>query len=161
MILNIAPGEGQKPKGIEIDTHSEELSFPQLFPTGKFGFSMSRPQKVSLKKYFQTRIIQKDRRFAKQIEYLFYAQYRCEAKEIKDCLSIALRKGKDDSVTAGDIKQKLTNIIQSDLGIHFLQKVRGSPAYFNKMLYDLLGMIRQLGPCTWFVTLSAADLKVV
>jgi hypothetical protein len=27
------------------------------------------------------------------------------------------------------------------------------------MLYDLLGMIRQLGPCTWFLTLSAADLK--
>ena len=27
------------------------------------------------------------------------------------------------------------------------------------LLYDLLGMIRQLGPCTWLVTLSAADLK--
>ncbi|MES9883787.1 MAG: hypothetical protein ABW185_23285, partial [Sedimenticola sp.] len=49
--------------------------------------------------------------------------------------------------------------IRSDLGIHFLQKVRGSPAFFNKMLYDLLGMIRQLGACTWFITLSAADLK--
>ena len=27
------------------------------------------------------------------------------------------------------------------------------------MLYDLLGMIRQLGACTWFITLSSADLK--
>lgn len=27
------------------------------------------------------------------------------------------------------------------------------------MCYDLLGMIRQLGPCTLFLTLSAADLK--
>lgn len=45
------------------------------------------------------------------------------------------------------------------MNYHFLQKARGSPAYFNKLLYDLLGMVRQLGNCTWFLTLSAADLK--
>lgn len=112
-----------------------------------------------MKKYFQARVMHKDGRFAKNIQYLFYAQYRCEAKDIKDCLSIALRKGKNDNITVYDIKQKVADIIRSDLGIHFLQKVRGSPAYFNKMLYDLLGMIRQLGPCTWFLTLSTADLK--
>jgi len=48
---------------------------------------------------------------------------------------------------------------RNDLNYHFLQKVRGSPAYYNKMMYDLLWMIRQLGVCTWFMTLSAADLK--
>lgn len=42
-----------------------------------------------------------------------------------------------------------------DLGIYFL----GSPAYLNKVFYDLLGMIRQLSPCTWFLTFTAADLK--
>ena len=120
---------------------------------------MERPKKISLKKYFQARILHRDGRFAKNIQYLFYAQYRCEAKDIKDCLSIALRKGKNSEVTVSDIKQKVSDFIRSDLGIHFLQKVRGSPAYFNKMLFDLLGMIRQLGPCTWFVTLSAADLR--
>lgn len=35
-----------------------------------------------------------------------------------------------------------------------MQKVRGSPAYFQKLFYDLLGMIRHLGPATWFITLS-------
>lgn len=74
-------------------------------------------------------------------------------------MSVALRKGKQTEITAGEIKDKIQNFIQNDLGLHFLQKGRGSPSYFNKMLYDLLGMIRQLGPCTWFITLSAADLK--
>lgn len=159
MVLSVAPGEGKRPQSMDLDTHSEELSFPTLFPTGRFGFSMSRRKKISMKKYFQARVMHKDGRFAKNIQYLFYAQYRCEAKDIKDCLSIALRKGKNDNITGYDIKQKVADIIRSDLGIHFLQKVRGSPAYFNKMLYDLLGMIRQLGPCTWFLTLSAANLK--
>ena len=120
---------------------------------------MKRPKKLSLKKYFQARILHSDNRFAKNISYLFYAQFRCEAKDTRDCLSIAMRKGRDQDITAGDLREKMSGFIRNDLAIHFLQKVRGSPAYFNKLFYDLLGMIRQLGPATWFVTLSAADLK--
>ena len=60
--------------------------------------------------------------------------------------------------TAGDLKNKVSSFIHNELGINYLQNIRGSPAFYNKM-YDLLGMIRQLGACTWFITLSAADLK--
>ena len=154
LMLNVAPGEGKKPEPFEKDQNSEELSFPHLFPSGKFGYSMQRQSKISMKKYFQTRILNSDGRFSKSIEYIFYAQYRTEAKEIADSLSIALRKGKQTDVTAGDLKNRVESLIRNDLGIHFLQNIRGSPAFFNKLLYDLLGMIRQLGPCTWFVTLS-------
>ena len=158
-ILSIAPGEGKRPQAMEIDIHSEELSFPNLFPSGKYGYSFDRPKKVTMKKYFQSRMLHCDGRFAKNIDYLFYAQYRCEVKEIKDSLSVSMRKAKGEAVTAGEVKGNIANFIRSDLGCHFLQKIRGSPAFYNKLLYDLLGMIRQLGPCTWFITLSAADLK--
>ena len=97
-------------------------------------------------------------RTCQNFEYILYAQYRCEAEEVADLLSIALRKGRQGPFTAGDIKEKVANCICNELGIHFLQKVRGSPAFFNNILYDLLGTIHQLGPCTWFITL-AADLK--
>ena len=50
LILNIAPGEGKRPLGIEADEHGEELSFPHLFPSGKYGFSMKRLHKLSMKK---------------------------------------------------------------------------------------------------------------
>lgn len=93
------------------------------------------------------------------MEYIFYAQYRCEVKEIQDSLSVALRKGKQNDLTAGEIRDNIKDFIRHDLGIHFMQKIRGLPAYFNKLFLDLLGMIRHLGPCTWFITLSAADLK--
>lgn len=83
IILSIAPGEGKKPKGFDDDKFSEQLSFPHLFPTGMFGYTMSREKKISIKKYFQSRLLNADGRFAKSIEYIFYAQYRCEAEEGK------------------------------------------------------------------------------
>lgn len=76
-------------------------------------------------------------------------------EDVKSCLLIALRKGRQTEITAGDVKEKLTSFVRVDLGIYFL----GSPAYLNKVLYDSLGMIRQVSPCTWFLTFSAADLK--
>ena len=50
-------------------------------------------------------------------------------------------------------------MIQKDYAYRFLENVRGSPAYFQKVMYDVLGMIRQLGIPTWFLTLSAADMQ--
>ena len=41
----------------------------------------------------------------------------------------------------------------------FMKNVRGSPPYYQRTFYDLLGMIHQLGTPTWFLTLSAADMK--
>ena len=40
-----------------------------------------------------------------------------------------------------------------------MKNIRGSPPYYQRVSYDLLAMIRQLGTPTWFFTLSAADLK--
>jgi hypothetical protein len=164
-LLNLAPGEGRRPIGMFADKHSEEMAFPTLFPSGTFGFGCQRERPISLVKYFNQRILNCDNRFAASIEYLFYAQYRSEAKKVADCLSIAMRKCKGqhqvEKITAGQIKsvEEMRRLARTDLSYHFLQNVRGSPAFFNKLLYDLLGMIRQLGSCTWFLTLSSADMK--
>jgi hypothetical protein len=145
--------------------NNEEMAFPTLFPSGSFGFDCHREKKISLKKYFNQRVLNCDTWFASSTEYLFYAKYRCEAKEVADCLSIALRNCKGEhqvqKLKAGQIKNpdEMRKLARTDLSYHFLQNVRGSPAFFNKMLYDLLGMIRRLGTCTWFLTLSSADLK--
>ena len=50
-------------------------------------------------------------------------------------------------------------MIQKDHAYRLLKNVRGSPAYFQRVMYDVLGMIRQLGIPTWFFTLSAADMQ--
>ena len=40
-----------------------------------------------------------------------------------------------------------------------MKNVRGSPAYWQHQLYDVLAMLQTLGVPTWFLTLSAADLQ--
>ena len=65
-------------------------------------------------------------------------------------------------LTAGAIRnqQVISDMIQKDYdyAYRFLKNVRGSPAYLQRVMYDVLG-IRQLGIPTWFLTLSAADMQ--
>ena len=49
--------------------------------------------------------------------------------------------------------------MRKDKAYSFMKNIRGSPPYYQRIFYDLLGMICQLGTPTWFFTLSAADLK--
>ena len=65
------------------------------------------------------------------------------------------------TLTAGAVKnqQVIQQMIQRDDAYYFLKNVRGSPTYFQKIMYDVLAMIRQLGLPTWFLTLSAADMQ--
>lgn len=140
------------------------LTFPHLFPTGEFGFDVKRDTKLTLRKYFMARLCNKDNRFATNVEYLFYAQFLTDFKQVSDSINIALRKATSQTstaITAGQLKddEYRKQLIQADKAYQFLQTVRGSPAYCKKILYDLLGMIKQLGPFTWFLTLSAADLR--
>ena len=39
------------------------------------------------------------------------------------------------------------------------KNVRGSPAYLQRVIYDILAMIRQLGLPTWFLTLCTAGMQ--
>ena len=57
--------------GLESDEKSEELSFPHLFPSGQFGYSMDRKRPESLKKYFQARVLHADGRFSSSAEICF------------------------------------------------------------------------------------------
>lgn len=70
---------------------------------------MPRVKKFSFKKYFQTRTSCLDTRFAGNVEYIFDHQYRCEIKEIQDSLtlSVALRKGEQNDLTAVEIRDNI------------------------------------------------------
>ena len=49
-------------------------------------------------------------------------------------------------------------LVKSEQAYKFLKNVRGSPAYWQNELYELLAMLHTLGIPTWFMTLSAANL---
>ena len=118
-----------------------------------------------MRKYFQQHLLNVDGHFANSIEYLFCAQYATEIKQIQAESGIALRlkRGKTldgCTVTAGMLQnlQVVKRLVKSEQVYKFLKNVRGSPAYWQNQLYELLAMLHTLGILTWFMTLSAADL---
>ena len=53
----------------------------------------------------------------------------------------------------------LEQLVRNEQAYKFPKNVRGSPAYCQDQLYDVLSMLRTLGIPTWFLTLSVADLQ--
>ena len=62
-------------------------------------------------------------------------------------------QGSGQKMNARNIEQ-LHQLIHKHHAFKFMKNVRGSPAYFQQIFYDLLAMIRQLHIPTWFLTLS-------
>ena len=91
-VFSIAPGEGNKPIPLLTDTLFEELANPDKFPYGKGGFAdTERDTKLTLRKYVNAHLLDQDGCFAKDIEYIFAMQYAVEHKQVRDCISVALR----------------------------------------------------------------------
>ncbi|KAI8492052.1 hypothetical protein Bbelb_304250 [Branchiostoma belcheri] len=167
-IYSIAPGENQTPCAFLTDHRFEELANPAKYPYGRGGFGDKdkRQKEITPRKFFNQRLLHKDGRFAKDIEYLLTAQYIVEAKQVRDNIQINLRQTRghtfqNKKINAGLVKN-LDNVqamLRTDSAFKFLQNIRGSPAYWNSVLLDLLAMVRQLGIPTWFLTLSAADMQ--
>lgn len=95
-------------------------------------------------------------------EYLFFAQFIVEQKKISDSINIALTKVHGQSLTASHLKsnvQSLKNLIFQDQAYLFLRQIPGTPPYWQKFMYEVVAMVKQLGIPTWFMTLSCADLR--
>ena len=160
---SVAPAEGQKPISIMTDSKFEEMANPDKFCFGEGGYNTERPRKITYRKYFNQRLLDVDGRFARDMDYLFVAQYIVESKQILDDSNnfIWRQKPGHQPLTAGQVRSQayMSEYIQKDKAYRFMKNVRGSPPYYQRTFYDLLAMIRQLGTPTWFLTLSAADMK--
>ena len=153
-------------KYILLDDNFEVLAFPDLFPYGTGGYKCEdRPVNLSFRKYFQQCLLNVVMRFAKNIEYLFCAQHMADIKQIESDINLAIRLSRGRTVggqkiTAGLLHnpEAVQQLVRNEQAYKFLKNVRGSPAYWQNELYDVLAMFCRLGIPTWFLTLSAADL---
>ena len=131
-------------------------------PYGSGTFSSNRPRKLTYRKYFNQRLLDVDGRFARDLHYLFVAQYIVEAKQVKDDgTNFVMRQKPSRQFTAAQARDQtmLNQYIRKDKAYSFMKNIRGSPPYYQCTFYDLLAMVRQLGTPTWFFTLLAADLN--
>ena len=159
---SVAPGENKHPVSLMKDKTCEELAFPVLFPKGRYGYTTERKIKLTPTKYFNARLLHHSGRFASNPEYLFFAQFIIEQKKVSDSINIALKKVHGQSVTASQIRsnvQTLQNLICQDQACLFLRKIPGTPPYWQRFMYEVVAMVKQLGIPTWFMTLSCADLR--
>ena len=65
---------------------------PTKYPTDKFGLITERKTKLTVRKYFNQRLLDADGSFARDTEYLLTAQYAVESKQVADDASIAIRQ---------------------------------------------------------------------
>ena len=161
-IYNIASGENKHPVSLMTDKQCEELAFPVLFPNGKFGYIAERDVKLSPVKYFNARLLHYSGQFATNPEYLFFAQFIIEQTKVSNSINIALKKVHGQSFTASQVRsntQILQNLISQDQAYLFLRQIPGSPPYYQKFMYEVVEMVKQLGIPTWFMTLSCTDLR--
>lgn len=91
-IYNTAHGENKHPVSVMTDKLCEELAFPVLFLKGRFGYTAEQQIKLSPVKYFNARLLHHSGRFAKNPEYLFFAQFIIEQKKYLTASTLHLRK---------------------------------------------------------------------
>ena len=129
---SVAPSKGQKPLDLFTDEHFEELSNPTRYPHGRGGINTKRERIITVRKYFDQRLLHVDCRFAQDIEYLLAAQYAVESKQVSDEANIAMRQNqgrtfRGQTLTAGHL-EIVQHMIRTDEAYKFLKNERESPA---------------------------------
>ncbi|XP_019217525.1 uncharacterized protein LOC109202971 [Oreochromis niloticus] len=165
-IYSVAPAERNNPISFFKTPKLEAMAFPVQFPTGQNTLDERRLIKVSPSGYFKSRLFCIDDRFAKDTNYLFFAQFVTEIHLATSSMTIQLRKAKPltrdgRKITSGMLQDKheVEKLVRNKDAVRFMQPLRGTPAYWEKTTRDLFAMIRQLGTPTFFCTFSAAEMR--
>ena len=74
-----------------------------------------------------------------------------------------MKKVSGQPLTASQVRNldsgTMQHLIFSDQVYYFMKNIPGSPAYWKNFLFDVVAMIKQLGPPAWWITFSCADLR--
>ena len=102
-------------------------------------------------------------RFASDADYIFFAHSVIQQTQLNSNINIALKKVQTNNLTAGmfssNFQDTVKSFIAKDEGYNFMNTIKGTPAYWKRFLLEVLGMVKQLGLPTFFITLSCADLR--
>lgn len=146
---------------ILLDENAEILSFPKIY--GGQPRRIPDGVRLTIGDIAKSEARRYDRR-ATGPNKILYSYVRLRTSRILDDIQICLRKKKRSdgcSITAGQVlnKEFIENLVQHDDGFRMLKGIRSSPAFWEVQQKKARAMIRQLGPPTFFVTLSAAETK--
>ena len=139
--------------------HLDVMCFPVLFPNGKFGKYDKREKEISHSEYIKSRLLNKDSRFRKDPQYVFYLLWQKELRELAAGVYNVLQSNVGNPRSVHDLLHNV-NVSNERLEANLctmLQSVRGTSQYWYKRKGELRCMLRELGPPSLFLTLSCAE----
>ena len=151
---------------ILTDKDFEKLALPDLFPTGDGRYYIHGPQerKLDMWWYYNQWLLNCYGLFTSNIDYLFSSLYATKLRQIQGNTGITLRfkHGKTlhgqwltaDMLCTPSVFQ---NPVHSDQAYRFSQRVCGTLAYWQKMLFESLTMLKALGTSAFFMTVTKVD----
>ena len=145
--IKVAPGEGKTPSNILKTKDWDTSSFPNLHPDGKNGLHEERRTKLTDPNYFKQRILNHDRRFSLNTEYVFAAHSYLELRRFESNINISFMRGKKND----------SRHYSLDDAYSVLDNSPGTPKYWQKKRYELIGKLENFGPFPIFFTLSFAE----
>ena len=151
--VQVAPGQGKLPKNMLQDEHFEVKSFPCLFPDGKNGKDEERKVKLPDQYYWQQRILNADRRCGNCPPYVFMAAAHTETKQLNRNINLSFQRGLERVNPNG------TSVYTLEDSYMVLDNIKNTPRYWKKAREELYAKLENLGPFTFFYTLSCADIR--
>ena len=141
--------------------HLDVMCFPVLFPTGKFGEFHPRKEKISPSEYVKSRVLNKDSRFRKDAQYVFYLLWQKEMRQLASGVYNLLKSTRRQSVSVSMLLQQV-NTSDDQLEVRLctmLQSVRGTKQFWFLRHSELKCTIREWGSPTLFLTFSCAEYE--
>ncbi len=87
--------------------HLDVMCFPVLFPTGKFGKFHPREVKPSHSEYIKSRLYNKDSRFRKHAQYVFYLLWQKEMRELSAGVDNLLKSTTSQAMSVSSLLNKV------------------------------------------------------
>ena len=151
-IHEFAPGERKKATDWIREENHDTKSFPELFSMGKYGLhDTSRKRKISAVQNYSSKILNKNKKFAQNSDFIFVAQQYLERHSFENQITVSVQRG----IKAPDG----TNKIKSNDVVDVFKTIPGTPAYWKSYRNKIFAMMEQLGTFNFFFTLSSAEKK--
>ena len=152
-VYEIVPGERKKLNDWIREENHDTKAFPELFPDGKNGLhDKSRKRKISPIQNYSHKILNKNKKFSKDPDFVFVAQQYLEKHSFENQISISLQRGVLTNTLDGG------KDIKSHNAIDVFKVIPGTPPYWKGYRNEIFARMEQLGPFQFFFTLSSAEM---
>ena len=116
-------------------------------------YDENRILKITPQQFLLQRINNMNPVFAQNKPFVFSAVHYVEKYQLQSKVNISYMRGKVSLTSEGK------SFLKTEDGFSVFDNIRGSPRYWQKLRYDLVAKLEQLGPFQFFYTLSCADKR--